>query len=70
MEHIECSETLAYKIHRAGNYPEENIYLSGKFRVDLNLFGLSILKPTCFQKKNKNKKIILRTSFQNILKIL
>jgi hypothetical protein len=25
MEQTECSETLAYKIHTPGNYPEESI---------------------------------------------
>jgi hypothetical protein len=25
MEHIECPETLAYKIQTPGNYPEESI---------------------------------------------
>jgi len=27
MEQTECSETLAYKIQTAGNYPEESILL-------------------------------------------
>jgi hypothetical protein len=25
MEHTECTEMLAYKIHTLGNYPEESI---------------------------------------------
>jgi len=28
MEQTECSETLAYKIQTAGNYPEESVQLS------------------------------------------
>jgi hypothetical protein len=28
MEHIECSETLAYKFQTPGNYPEESIQQS------------------------------------------
>ena len=53
MGQTECSETSEYEIQTLGNYPEENVHLSGKFRVDLNLFGLSFLKPTCFPQKKK-----------------
>jgi len=53
MERTGCSETLAYKIQNLGNYPEENVHLCGKLRVDLNLFGLSVLKTTCLQPKKK-----------------
>jgi len=69
MEHTHCSETLAYEIQTPGNYPEENVHLSGKFRVDLNLFGLSILKPTCFppKKKKSNYEKVISEYSDNIL---
>jgi hypothetical protein len=42
MEHTECSETSAYKIHTSGNYPEEIVqHLEHgenlKLRIELHL---------------------------------
>jgi hypothetical protein len=38
MEHIECSETSAYKIQTPGNHPEENIQFTivALFMTELN----------------------------------
>ena len=38
MEQTECSETLAYKIHTPGNYPEEGIQHAEQFEMKNNFF--------------------------------
>ena len=42
MEQTECSETLAYKIQKPGNYPEESIK-QRKFSLIDNLFSLLVI---------------------------
>ena len=54
MEQTECSETLAYKLQTAGNYPKENIQRreygeSLKSRINIHLTHLRSYIKKCFK---------------------
>ena len=64
MEQTEDSETLAYKIQKPGNYPEESIQHSFAFPVLYMWMRYSILRGTYSSQKQKpNSKMFLRLTY-------